>query len=66
MGRAAAFAAFALSGLACANPPPGALLDARSGYAEAERDPSVSRLASVQPRRSSPSSGPSGEDRGSC
>lgn len=43
----AAFAA-TLLGSGCANPTPGALVDARSAYADAERDNSVSRLASVQ------------------
>jgi len=49
--RSAIFAAasiLALGGLACANPPPGALVGARSDYAVAERDPGVARLASVQ------------------
>jgi outer membrane protein OmpA-like peptidoglycan-associated protein len=46
--RFAAAAIVAFAGLACANPPPGALLDARSDYAAAERDPGVARLASVQ------------------
>jgi len=44
----AAVAPLALFALACANPPPGALVDARSSYAGAEADPSVSRDASVQ------------------
>jgi outer membrane protein OmpA-like peptidoglycan-associated protein len=44
----AAASVLALGGLACANPPPGALVDARSDYAVAERDPGVARLASVQ------------------
>jgi outer membrane protein OmpA-like peptidoglycan-associated protein len=44
----AAVAVLGLFALACANPPPGALVDARSAYAVAEADPSVSRDASVQ------------------
>jgi outer membrane protein OmpA-like peptidoglycan-associated protein len=48
-GKLLAAAALALPiGLGCASPTPGALVDARSTYAAAERDPVVSRPASVQ------------------
>jgi outer membrane protein OmpA-like peptidoglycan-associated protein len=47
-GLTAAALALTLLAVSCASPPPAALLDARSAYADAEQDPGVSRHASVQ------------------